>query len=95
VNAGGCIGQTRPAPKPGDIINNGADDDGSGTVALMALARAYAQGPKPKRSLLFVWHSGEEAGLFGSRFEADYPVVPIQNIVAVLNMDMVGRNRCD
>ena len=46
-----------------DRIWNGADDDGSGTVALMALARAFAQGPRPKRSLLFVWHAGEERGL--------------------------------
>ena len=60
---GGCEGQTRATPKPGDFINNGADDDGSGTVSLMALAKAFALGPKPKRSLLFVWHSGEEAGL--------------------------------
>ena len=47
----------------GDIINNGADDDGSGTVALMGIAKAFATGPKPKRSLMFVWHAGEEAGL--------------------------------
>ncbi len=92
---GGCEGQTRATPKPGDIINNGADDDGSGTVALMALAKAYALGPKPKRSLLFVWHTGEESGLYGSRYNADYPVVPLDKIVAQLNMDMVGRNRCD
>ena len=49
--------------RPGDNINNGADDDGSGTVSVMALAKAFALGPKPKRSLLFVWHAGEEAGL--------------------------------
>lgn len=93
--AGGCVGQTRNTPKPGDFINNGADDDGSGTVSLMALAKAFAQGPKPKRSLLFVWHSGEESGLYGSRYYADYPVVPLDKIVAQLNSDMVGRNRCD
>ena len=93
--AGGCTGQTRDTPRPGDVINNGADDDGSGTVALMALAKAFALGPKPKRSLLFVWHSGEEAGLYGSRYMADYPVVPIDKIAAQLNIDMIGRNRCD
>jgi hypothetical protein len=93
--AGGCVGQTRPTPRPGDVINNGADDDGSGTVALMALARAFALGPKPKRSLLFVWHTGEESGLQGSRYNADYPVVPLDSIVAALNIDMIGRNRCD
>ena len=59
---GGCTGQTRDTPTPGDIINNGADDDGSGTVAVMAIAKAFALGPKPKRSLMFVWHAGEEAG---------------------------------
>lgn len=91
----GCEGQTRPTPRPDDVINNGADDDGSGSVALMALARWFARGPKPKRSLLFVWHTAEEGGLLGSRYNADYPVVPNDRIVAALNMDMVGRNRCD
>lgn len=95
AGAGGCVGQTRPTPRPDDIINNGADDDGSGTVALMGLARAFALGPKPKRSLLFVWHTAEESGLQGSRYNADYPVVPIESIVAALNIDMIGRNRCD
>jgi Peptidase family M28 len=78
-----------------DRIWNGADDDGSGTVALMALARAFAQGPRPKRSLLFVWHAGEERGLYGSRYFADYPTVPLDKIVAQLNIDMIGRNRDD
>jgi Zn-dependent M28 family amino/carboxypeptidase len=78
-----------------DRVWNGADDDGSGTVALMALARAFAEGPRPKRSLLFVWHAGEERGLYGSRYFADYPSVPIEGIVAQLNIDMVGRNRDD
>ena len=85
----------REAAKPGeDAINNGADDDGSGTVAIMAIAKAFATGPKPKRSLLFVWHAGEENGLLGSRYMADHPVVgDIDKIVAQLNMDMVGRNQ--
>ena len=78
-----------------DRINNGADDDGSGTVAIMSIARAFAQGPRPKRSILFVWHAGEENGLLGSRYNADYPVVPIDKMVAQINMDMVGRNRND
>ncbi len=78
-----------------DRIWNGADDDGSGTVALMALARAFAQGPRPKRSLLFVWHAGEERGLWGSRYLVDHPPVPLGAIVAHLNMDMIGRNRDD
>ncbi len=80
---------------PDDRINNGADDDGSGTVAIMAIARAFALGPRPKRSILFVWHAGEESGLLGSRYNADYPVVPIEKMVAQINMDMVGRNRDD
>jgi hypothetical protein len=95
-------GRRRIAPpqsgfvKPGfedDRIWNGADDDGSGTVAMMALAKAFAEGPRPKRSLLFVWHAGEERGRYGSLFFADYPTVPLTNIVTQLNIDMVGRNR--
>ena len=61
----------------------------------MALARAFAEAPRPKRSLLFVWHTGEERGLLGSRYFADYPTVPIDSIVAQLNIDMIGRNRDD
>jgi Peptidase family M28 len=78
-----------------DRIWNGADDDGSGTVSILAIAKAFAQGPKPKRSLLFVWHSGEERGLYGSRYFADYPTVPMDKIVAQINIDMIGRNRDD
>ena len=90
-----CVGQTRPTPRPGDVINNGADDDGSGTVALMAIAKAFATGARPKRSLLFVWHTGEEGGLFGSRYMAANPAVPLDQMTAQLNIDMIGRNRCD
>ena len=78
-----------------DRVWNGADDDGSGTVSLMALAKAFADGPRPTRSLLFIWHAGEERGLYGSRYFADYPSIPLDRIVAVLNIDMVGRNRDD
>jgi hypothetical protein len=78
-----------------DRIWNGADDDGSGTVALMAIAHAFAEGPRPKRSLLFVWHAGEERGLLGSRYYADHPTIPMEQIVAQLNIDMIGRNRDD
>jgi hypothetical protein len=97
-------GSRRVAPpqggfvKPGaenDHIWNGADDDGSGTVALMALAKSFAEGPRPRRSLLFIWHAGEERGRFGSLFFADYPTVSLANIVTHLNIDMVGRNRDD
>jgi hypothetical protein len=90
-----CPGQSRPTPRPGDNINNGADDDGSGTVGLMAIARAFAKGPPPRRSVVFVWHTAEEGGLNGSRYMADHPVVPLDRVSAQLNMDMIGRNRCD
>lgn len=76
-----------------DRISNGADDDGSGTVTLIGLARAYARGAKPKRSLVFIWHAGEERGLWGSRYFTDYPTIPIEAVVAELNIDMIGRNR--
>lgn len=79
----------------GDSINNGADDDGSGSVTLLAIARGWMQGPKPKRSGLFVWHIGEEKGLFGSEAFTDKPTVPIDSIVAQLNADMIGRNHDD
>jgi Peptidase family M28 len=78
-----------------DRIWNGADDDGSGTVALLAVAKAFARGPKPKRSLMFLWFAGEERGLWGSRYHADYSSLPLDRIIANLNMDMVGRNRDD
>lgn len=90
----GAPGRVTPGHED-DRIWNGADDDGSGTVTVMAIARAFAEGPRPKRSLLFVWHAGEERGLLGSRYFADYPTVPIDSIVAQLNVDMVGRNRDD
>ena len=80
-------------PVNGDAIYNGADDDGSGTVAVMALAEAYAKGPRPKRSIIFVWHAGEEHGLWGSAFITDQPPVPISQIVTQLNIDMIGRAR--
>lgn len=80
----------RPA-RP-DSIKNGADDDGSGTVALLELAEAFATAPaKPKRSMLFVWHAAEEIGLLGAAHFTDNPTVPLDSIVAQLNMDMVGR----
>jgi hypothetical protein len=81
------------AGQAADRIWNGADDDGSGTVAIMAVAKAFATGPKPKRSLIFVWHTGEEKGLWGSRYFADLPTVPIDKIAAQVNIDMIGRNR--
>jgi hypothetical protein len=81
----------------GDLINNGADDDGSGTVAVMALAKAFAQAKKdghgPRRSILFMTVTGEEVGLLGSQYYADTdPIFPLANTVVNLNMDMIGRS---
>jgi hypothetical protein len=77
-----------------DSIANGADDDGSGSMSLLAIARASREIPHG-RSLLFVWHTGEEKGLLGSTWFTDHPTVPIDSIVAQLNADMVGRNAPD
>ena len=85
------VGTGRPVN--GDSIYNGADDDGSGTVALLAMAEAFARGPQPKRSVIFVWHAGEEHGLWGSAYFARYPTVPLDRVVAQLNLDMIGRSR--
>ena len=75
-----------------DSIFNGADDDGSGSVSVLELAEYFAaMKVKPKRSILFVWHVAEERGLWGSAWFAAHPTVPQGNIVAELNMDMVGR----
>ena len=75
-----------------DSINNGADDDGSGTVSVLEIAEALARARlRPKRSILFVWHAGEEKGLWGSRYFTDHPTVPRDSIVAQLNIDMIGR----
>jgi hypothetical protein len=79
----------------GDSIWNGADDDGSGTVSVLSIAEALAKGSRPKRSTLFVWHVGEEKGLWGSHYFVNNPTVPIKDIVAQLNIDMVGRSKKD
>lgn len=84
------IHRVRPARR--DSIINGADDDGSGVVTVLEIAEALAAMPvKPKRSILFVLHTAEEKGLLGSRWYADHPTVPREQIVAQLNVDMVGR----
>jgi Zn-dependent M28 family amino/carboxypeptidase len=84
-------------PVNGDSINNGADDDGSGSVGLMAMARAYAEGAakgiRPKRSMIFLWNAGEEKGLWGSQYFNRYPPFDITKVVADLNMDMIGRTK--
>ena len=79
-----------------DSICNGADDDGSGTVAVIELAQAFTTArERPKRSLVFMTVSGEERGLWGSAYFADHPTVPLAKVVADLNSDMVGRNAKD
>ncbi|HVG29347.1 MAG TPA: M28 family peptidase [Pyrinomonadaceae bacterium] len=77
----------------GDRVNNGADDDGSGTVSILTIAEAFARGARPRRSLLFVWHCGEEKGLWGSQYFTSFPTVPLDRVVAQLNIDMIGRSK--
>jgi hypothetical protein len=78
---------------PSGEIFPGADDDGSGTTAVLAIAHAMSL-EKPKRSVLVIFHAGEELGLLGSEYNTDYaPLVPLDKIVADLNIDMIGRSR--
>lgn len=76
-------------------VYNGADDDGSGTVALLEIAQAFEEARKagngPRRSLLFLHVTGEEKGLYGSKFYTDNPIFPLENTIADLNTDMIGR----
>ncbi len=84
------------APVSGDSIYNGADDDASGTAALVEIAEAMASLPvRPRRSVIFLNVSGEEKGLLGSRWYSNHPTVPLQQIVANVNIDMIGRNSPD
>lgn len=79
-----------------DSINNGANDDGSGTTGIIELAKAFSQlGTRPKRSIIFLTVSGEEKGLWGSEHFAEHPPVPIKQIVADINFDMIGRGETD
>jgi Zn-dependent M28 family amino/carboxypeptidase len=75
----------------GDDIWNGADDNATTSVALLAIGRAMAASPG-RRSALFIWHGAEERGLMGSRWYVKHPIVPLSAIVACLNGDMMGRN---
>ncbi len=84
------------APGQPDPICNGADDDGSGTTAVLSIAEAISHAKqRPKRSVLFVWHCGEEKGLWGSRYFTDYPTIPLNKVVTQLNIDMIGRSKKD
>ena len=79
-----------------DSISNGADDDGSGSMALLEIAEAFATAAeKPRRSIIFIWNNSEESGLAGSQWFVNHPPVPLESIVANLNMDMVGRGRAE
>ncbi|MGZ8493164.1 MAG: M28 family metallopeptidase, partial [Gemmatirosa sp.] len=84
----------RVRPPRADSIMNGADDDGSGTVVLLEIAERFAR-ERPARSILFVSHNGEEGGLLGSKWFTDHPTVPLAQIVAAHNMDMVGKGRAE
>jgi hypothetical protein len=77
----------------GDSIYNSADDNASGSAANLAIAEYMATAPRPKRSLVFIWDSGEERGLWGTRFFVHQPPVPLEKIVAHINIDMIGANR--
>jgi hypothetical protein len=80
-------------PGLADSVNNGADDDASGTTGVMELAEAFSRpGARPKRSIIFLTVSGEEKGLWGSRYFTEHPPVPLEHVVADLNIDMIGRN---
>jgi len=90
------IGLSQPLPD-GHNVNNGADDDGSGSTGLLGIARAYAQGAtkgmRPKRTVIFLWNGGEEKGLWGSRYFTEFPPIDLTKVVANLNMDMIGRTK--
>jgi Zn-dependent M28 family amino/carboxypeptidase len=78
-------------------INNGADDDASGSTGLLAIAHAYAEGAakgiRPDRTILFLWNGGEEKGLWGSQYFAEFPPIDLSKVVADLNIDMIGRTK--
>ncbi len=89
----GMTGAGRCRARGADSICNGADDDASGTVSVIELAEAFVQlNPRPKRSMIFLTVSGEEHGLWGSDYFAEHPPVPTGQLIANLNLDMVGRN---
>ena len=89
------IRKVYPTPRL-DSVNNGADDDGSGSMGVLEIAEAIMAMPvKPKRSMIFVWHTGEEAGLLGAAHFTRHPTVPVDSIVAQLNIDMIGRGRAE
>ena len=79
-----------------DSIRNGADDDGSGSMAVLEIAEKFAKTrPRPRRSMLFLWYTGEEIGLLGSRYYTDNPTVVRDSVVGAVNIDMIGRGKAD
>lgn len=89
----GSVG-SRAASRKGEV-HNGADDNASGTAAVMELARRLSEGPRPKRSIIFACFSGEERGLLGSSYYVTDPVVPLADTASMLNFDMIGTLRND
>ncbi len=91
------IGLTANPLPDGHNVNNGADDDGSGSTGLLGIAHEYAEGAakgiRPKRSIIFLWNGGEERGLWGSEYFNRFPPIDITKVVADLNMDMIGRTK--
>ncbi|HXE32198.1 MAG TPA: M28 family peptidase [Terriglobales bacterium] len=85
------------APAKCDNINNGADDDGSGSTGLLGIAHAFAEGAakgmRPKRTIIFLWNAGEEKGLWGSQYFNEFPPIDLSKVVVDLNMDMIGRDK--
>lgn len=90
------IGLATPQPD-GHNVNNGADDDGSGSTGLLGIARSYAEGAakgmRPKRTIIFLWNAGEEKGLWGSEYFNEFPPIDLSKVVADLNIDMIGRTK--
>ncbi len=86
-------------PRMGDsrepAIHNGADDNASGSSAILEFARVFADGPRPRRGIIFMTFDGEELGLLGSRYFVDHPTVDIKKIRAMINFDMIGRLNLD
>jgi Peptidase family M28 len=91
------IGLTAQPSPDGHNVNNGADDDGSGSTGLLGIARSYAEGAakgiRPKRSVIFLWNAGEEKGLWGSQYFNQFPFLDLTKVVADLNIDMIGRTQ--
>jgi Zn-dependent M28 family amino/carboxypeptidase len=85
------LGVRTPATPGADSIYNGADDDGSGTTAVLEIARVINAGPPPKRTLVFVATTGEEVGLLGTNWYVAHPVRPLSAMVANLEIEMIGR----